>query len=179
MRNKEMIVKFQFFSIIFTMILGTLLHFTYGWSNNNVIVGTFSAVNESTWEHLKLLFFPMLISTIIGYFYIGRDSFNYLCSRTIGIIVAMSFVVIFFYTYTGIIGTNFAILDIGSFFVAVLLGEYVSSKILDSNFRCTKIASTIILAILLICFIVFTFITPKIALFQDPVTGGFGINNER
>ena len=179
MRNKEMIIKFQFFSIIFTIILGTLLHFTYEWSNNNVIVGTFSAVNESTWEHLKLLFFPMLITTIIGYFYIGRDTFNYLCSRLIGIMVAMLFVVVFFYTYTGIIGTNFAVLDIGSFFVAVLLGEYVSNKILNSNLMCTKLVSVIILSVILLCFIIFTFITPKIALFEDPITGGFGVSNER
>ena len=42
---------------IFAMILGSLLHFTYEWSNENSFVGSFSAINESTWEHLKLLFF--------------------------------------------------------------------------------------------------------------------------
>lgn len=57
----------------------------------------------------------MLITTILGYFIFSKDFKNYLCAKTQGILLAMSFIVIFFYTYTGIIGTNFAILDIGSF----------------------------------------------------------------
>ena len=69
MTKKSSILKFEIISAIFMLVVGTLLHFTFGWSNNNPLIGTFSAVNESTWEHLKLLFFPMLISTIIGYFY--------------------------------------------------------------------------------------------------------------
>ena len=56
---KVSIKNFQIFSTIFVMILGTLLHFTYEWSGGNLLVASFSAVNESTWEHLKLLFYPM------------------------------------------------------------------------------------------------------------------------
>ena len=59
MKNQSKIFKFEVFSIIFVFILGTLLHFAFEWSNQNALIGTFSAVNESTWEHLKLLFFPM------------------------------------------------------------------------------------------------------------------------
>lgn len=116
--SKNKLLKFQIFSVIFTWILGTLLHFTYEWSNENIIIAAFSAVNESTWEHLKLLFFPMFITTVIGYFYLRptEEYKNFLCAKKIGILSALSFVVVFFYTYTGIIGTNFAVLDIGSFF---------------------------------------------------------------
>lgn len=53
---------------IFTIFLGTLLHFTYQWSGKNNLVAIFSAVNESTFEHLKLLFTPMLIFSIFEYF---------------------------------------------------------------------------------------------------------------
>ena len=72
--KKNIILKFIIFSGIFVMILGTLLHFTYEWSGNNTFVAAFSAVNESTWEHLKLLFYPMFLTTIIGYFYLGKTS---------------------------------------------------------------------------------------------------------
>lgn len=176
MINKNFILKFQIFSIIFTWILGTLLHFTYEWSDNNLLLATFSAVNESTWEHLKLLFFPMLITTIIGSFYIEKNNIpNFLCAKTIGIITSISFIVIFFYTYTGILGTNFAILDIGSFFVAVVLGEYVSKKIMTSDFKCNKTISFVSLIILLLCFIIFTYFPPKIGLFKDPIINSYGV----
>ena len=113
--DKKSILIFQIISVIFTIILGTFLHFTYEWSNENLLVGLFSAINESTWEHLKLLFFPMLITTIIGGFYFGKTISNFLCAKTIGIIASILFTIIFFYTYTGIIGTNFAVLNILTF----------------------------------------------------------------
>lgn len=66
--NKTKIRRYQIFSVLFTFVLGTLFHFTYKWSGENQAVALFSSINESTWEHLKLLFFPMLLTTIIGYF---------------------------------------------------------------------------------------------------------------
>ena len=68
--DSKKLLKYQIFSAIFTIILGTLLHFTYEWSGNNAFVGAFSSINESTWEHLKLAFYPMLITSIIRLFFI-------------------------------------------------------------------------------------------------------------
>ena len=114
--SKTKIRNYQIFSIIFTFILGSLLHFTYDLSGRNTIVGLFSSVNESTWEHLKLIFFPMLIVLVIGFFCLKQKPNNYLCAKTFGILTAMIFTVIFFYTYTGVLGRNFAIIDISTFF---------------------------------------------------------------
>ena len=59
MKFKTNAIRFLFISI-----LGVLLHFTYEWSDDNRIVGLFSAVNESTWEHMKLLAVPWVLWTI-------------------------------------------------------------------------------------------------------------------
>ena len=160
--------NFQIFSIVFTFILGTLLHFTYKISGQNNIVAIFSSINESVWEHLKLLYFPMLLTTIIGCFYFKNSVPNFLCSKTIGILVAMAFTVIFFYTYTGIIGKNIAAVDISSFFIATILGELVSYMLIVNNFKCNKILAIIIFFIIFICFIVFTYLPPSLGLFRDP-----------
>lgn len=178
MLKKNSILIFEIISTIFIMILGIILHFTFKWSNNNVLVSTFSPVNESIWEHLKLLFFPMLATTIMGYFYKGKNIYNYLCAKVLGIVLAMFFTVIFFYTYTGIIGTNFAIVDIASFFIAVLLSQYVAYQKMQSTFFCNNQVTIIILLILYLCFLVFTFLPPHIALFKDPITEMFGIYEE-
>ena len=176
--EKKKIIRFLIFSVIFTWILGTILHFLYEWSGDNKIIASFSAVNESTWEHLKLVFFPMLITTIVGFLVIGKDNKKFWCAKTIGIILAMSFIIVFFYTYTGIIGTNFAILDIGSFFVAVILGEYVAYKIMTNDeykLKCNKRIAVIGLICILLCFIIFTYLPPHIGLFKDPISNGYGI----
>jgi len=175
MSHKKSILIFQIASAIFAMILGTLLHFTYEWSGENLFVASFSAVNESTWEHLKILFFPMLITTIIGCFYFGNNIPNFLCAKTIGIITALLFTTSFFYTYTGILGTNLAILNIVSFFIAIIIGEYAAYKIMRSYFSCNKKIAVISLIVLLLCFIIFTYFSPQIGLFKDPLTGEYGI----
>lgn len=157
------------------MILGVILHFTFDWSNSNVLVGTFSPINESIWEHLKLIFFPFLITTIIVYFFKGKNISNYLCSKVFGIVFAILFIVIFFYTYTGIIGTHFAFVDISSFFIAVILGQYVAYQKMQSKFYCNKIFAITTLLLLYLLFLIFTFLPPHINLFKDPITGMFGI----
>ena len=88
---------------------------------------------------------------------------------------ALAFVVVFFYTYTGIIGTNFAFLDIGSFFAGVFLGEYVTFKQIKKDEKCNKFIAISILTVLLFCFMFFTYNAPHIGLFVDPVSGGYGI----
>ena len=175
MNNTKKLLLFQIISTIFILILGTILHFTYNWSENNVFVGLFSAINESTWEHLKLIFFPMLITLIVGYF-IFKDIFsNYICSKILGILIAISFTVIFFYTYTGIIGTNYAFLNILSFIIAVILGEYVTYKLTLNRFTCNRYFYTIILILVTFTFLIFTFNPPKINLFKDPIYNSYGI----
>lgn len=167
--------NYQIASAIFVCIVGTLLHFTYKFFGENNFVALFSAVNESVWEHLKLLFFPMFFSTIIGYFYIQKNAPNFLCSKTLEIITSMLFIIIFFYTYTGIIGKSIVFIDIASFFIAVILAEYLAYKLMVSNFKCNNIIAIIILTIILICFVVFTYYTPRIEIFRDPVSNKYGI----
>lgn len=175
MKNKNNVKSFQIFSAIFVMILGTLLHFTFEWSNKNLFVGSFSAVNESAWEHLKLIFFPMLITIISGYFYISRSFPNFICSKTVGLIFSLLFTVIFFYTYTGILGYSIDIINILSFFIAVIIGEFISYKLIILSFLCNNKLSIITLIILSFLFVIFTFNPPKIGLFKDPISSNYGI----
>lgn len=51
--------------IFFVITAGSLAHFFYDWSGHASIVGYFTPVNESIWEHMKLLFFPMLLYAFV------------------------------------------------------------------------------------------------------------------
>ena len=175
MLKQKSILKIEIISTIFIIILGVLFHFTFEWSNGNVFVGTFTPVNESIWEHLKLLFFPMVITIIVGYFYEGKNIENYLCAKTFGIIISMIFTIIAYYTYSGVIGRNIDVVNIIIFIFAVIMGQYVSYKKIKSKFYCNNLVSIIILVIIYLYFLVFTFYPPQIGLFKDPVTGTFGI----
>ena len=170
------IKTWQIITVIVCLILGTLLHFTYEWSGRNILVGVFSATNESTWEHLKLVFYPIFFMAIIGYFIIGKKTKNYWFAQAVGILTAMAFITVLFYTYTGIIGTNFATVNIALFVISVILGEYVVYKILISKKQFNiETISFILLISLMLSFITYTFNPPKINYFKDPVSGTYGV----
>ena len=178
--KENKLLKIQIIVILFCLILGTLLHFTYEWSGENLFVGSFSAVNESVWEHLKLAFYPMLIAAIIEYFFVKNIANNYVEAKTIGIFTAISFIVVAFFTYSGIIGTSIIAIDILLFIISIILGEYVAYKLMkrnDESTVATTSLSIIILAFLLLCFVIFTYLPPEVNLFRDVTTGVYGIGN--
>ena len=57
---------------------GTLLHFLYDWTGQSVLAAPFSGVNESTWEHMKLLYVPLFLYALVqSYFF--REYKNFWC----------------------------------------------------------------------------------------------------
>lgn len=165
----------ELIGIVFTIIVGCLLHFAFEWSGNNQFVALFSAVNESTWEHLKLLFFPYLIYAILEYIYIGKEYPNFVTAKCIGVICGLVLIPILFYAYTYILGTNYFILDISIFIIAVIVSYIVSYNILlNTDFK-LNIICALILIFITIAFFIFTFNPPMCFIFLDPITNSYGI----
>lgn len=174
--NKK-IFKYEIIGFIFVAILGTLNHFLFEWLNESTIIALFCPVNESVFEHLKMLFFPFTIWTIAEYFILGKP-FNFFSSKIIGVISGLIFIVTFFYTYSGIIGKNTLFMDIISFLLGILLSYFISYIMLtnpkyESNY--TEIISIILFIIISLIFFVFTFYPPFIPLFKDMTTNTYGI----
>ncbi len=159
-----------FVGTIFVLILGTLAHFFYEWSNGNPLIGLFTPINESTWEHMKLVFFPMLLFTVIATPKL-KDIYPCITSSFLsGILIGTCLIPIFFYTYTGILGYNLLFFDICCFILAVI-AAFCSSYKLTLSCIMQKNTNVLLIAvgILLICFVAFTLFPPDIALFADPV----------
>ena len=162
---------------IFVSIIGTVNHFVFEWSNENVIVGIFTPINESSWEHLKLLFLPYLVFAIIQYFFFGKNK-SLAFSKAIGVIVGMTTILSIFYTYTGIIGKNIDAVNILSFFIGVSVAFLVDSKMQKSNTFDDLYYNVIgisLFVLLTIMFVLFTFAPPLIPLFKDPISDTYGI----
>ena len=155
--------------LIITMISGALLHFVYQWSGKNVIAGLFVPVSESTWEHMKMLFYPMFLLTMTEYFFLEDRIRGLLFANTVGLLAGLSAIPLIFYTYTALLGRNLLPLDILTFAVSVViawLGSYIIS--LSSIRPWPEILCVLILFLLLTAFIVFTYAPPDFFLFADP-----------
>lgn len=166
----------QLMGFAVTSLGGTILHFLYDWLGGAVWIAPFSGVNESTFEHMKLIFWPMFIFAIIqSFFFKEREDFWYIKLR--GITLGLILIPVFFYTYNGVIGESPDWLNIAIFFVSaafVYLYELWLLKNEKTQSRCQKLPLTALCAIALL-FVVFTFATPHLEIFRDPLTGTFGI----
>lgn len=154
-------------------ILGVINHYVYQLTGNNVIAGMFTPINESVWEHLKLLFFPYLIYIICEYIVYGSKIKGFLFSRIIGVIVGMIFIPTVFFIHTSIIGRSFVPVEILLFIISVLLSFYISfDRILKDkdNSPMRTLAAVILLAAISILFVGLTFFPPATALFRDMIT---------
>jgi hypothetical protein len=173
---KQKIGLWQLMGFAVTALGGTLLHFLYDWLGEAVWIAPFSGVNESTWEHMKLLFWTMFIFAVVQSFFF-RDRKDFWCVKLRGILSGLILIPVLFYTYNGVIGKSPDWLNIAIFFVSAAIAYIYEAKLfIENKISCKTqrwaISSIVIIGML---FIVFTFITPEIGVFKDPLTGSYGI----
>ncbi len=161
---------YEVFGCVFSLIAGTLFHFIYQWSGNSAIIALISPINESIWEHLKLLFFPTLFYAILEYFLLHGAYPNYIAAKLVSVIIGMSAIITLFYTYTGIIGHDIFLFDIAIFIFAVILTYLLSFRFMTRPPFLTMdwALSLGLLLLITLLFVAFTFAPPSLPLFQSP-----------
>ena len=173
---KREIWIWQLVGFAFTALVGTLLHFLYDWLGEAVWVAPFSGVNESTWEHMKLLFWPMLGFAIVqGLFFTEYPSFW--CIKLRGALLGLGLIPVLFYTYNGVIGKSPDWINITIFFVSAAISYLYEARRLKSGKPsvCRKGLAIFIFCVIAAAFVIFTFNTPELGIFKDPLTGRYGI----
>ena len=173
---KRQIGLWQLMGFAATSLLGTLLHFLYDLTGGALLVAPFSGVNESTWEHMKLLFWPMLFFAIVQSFFF-RDRGDFWCVKLRGILLGLMLIPVLFYTYNGVISRSPDWLNIAIFFVsAAIVYIHETNLFRSEKLRCASPRIAIaVLCVIAILFVVFTFAAPKLGIFKDPLTGTYGI----
>lgn len=159
---------------VFTLILGTLGHFVYEWSGNALWTAWLFPVNESVWEHLKLLILPEVVYFAAGAYFL-RGANNYISALFFCIAVSAGFVTGGFYLYTSLMGRAVLVLDVLLFCTAIILGYVTSYFLLTAEkFPLLTVISLMGLVVALVCFFTFTMSPPHTFLFRTP-DGRFGI----
>ncbi len=173
---KRDISLWQFFGFAVVSLLGTLLHFLYEWSGKSTLSALFSGVNESTWEHMKLLFFPLFAFALIESSFF-KDCKSFWCVKLYGTVLGLTLIPVLFYTYNGAFGRSPGWVNIAIFFVSAAVTFAFETRIFKKDgVQCLypKLSFTM-LCLIAISFVIFTFFTPKIPIFQDPITLTYGI----
>jgi hypothetical protein len=179
MKNK--LLLWEIGSFFFIGLVGASLHFTFELSNfSNMVVAFFSAVNESTWEHLKMVFWPGVVFALVQYTYVRDRVNNYLIAKTASLFVMPLIITLGWYAYTPFTQRSIYRIDLLLFYVAVLAGQIISYKLLTMPPLSKRVNNFAIgsLAVMLLAFSTFTFFPPEIFLFEHfdlKDTGLYGI----
>jgi hypothetical protein len=175
--SRKSVLKWEIAGFLFIVVIGSMLHFVFEWSGRLSWVALFAAVNESTWEHLKLAFFPAIIFASFECPFISNKVKNFSVAKILSFYVMPLLIIVLFYLYLIILRKDSLFWDIFIFVFSVGMGQIVSYKILVSKEFSKTIRSTfkVLLLFILIAFLFFTYLPPHNFLFKDPISGGYGI----
>ena len=173
---KKSIGLWQISGYAVTVLLGTLLHFLYDWLGGALWIAPFSGVNESTWEHMKLFFWPAFLFAVLQSFFF-RERKDFLMIKLRGILSGLILIPVLFYTYNGVIGKSPDWINISIFFIASAIAFIYEYRLLRADEKSDASSKIPLVSLLIIAatFVVFTFFTPTLEIFRDPIGNTYGI----
>ena len=171
--------KWIIISALILFAVGSILHFVYDIFFQCKVVGLFAPVNESVWEHSKLILWPVILWWTLYYYFKGRqngiDKNKWFTGALVALLTALIAMPMLFYFYTGAFGVELLWVDILILLLVLLLGQLLGVHIYR---HCEGINWKITIAvfvIIVLLFMIFTFYPIHIPIFKDAVTGGYGI----
>lgn len=166
-------------STLLLFIIGSVIHFLYDLSGKNIIVGLFTPVNESVWEHSKMVLLPTIFWWSIYYIKnhekMNIDKRRWFTGALVALIVASISIPLLYYFYSKAFGLNVLAIDIFILFLALLFGQSLGFHFYKHS-KGINLAITIFIIIgIILIFAVFTINPPHLPLFKDGPTGSYGI----
>lgn len=165
-----------FLGIILICLVGTLLHFTYELSHHNKFVAIFSAVNESTWEHIKICMTPTILWSIYEIIEYGFSG-TFIFAKSISLLTIIVVIPILFYSYTLFTKKSILFIDVICFYLTVICSQLVFKNIISID-NLSDGFVYIGAGLLILEMTTYFYLTLKPYnnfIFKDPITNKYGI----
>ena len=172
--------KWILIGIPLLFVIGALLHFAYDVLGESPIVGLFAPVNESIWEHAKMVVWPIILWWGLYYRFRGEaykiNPNKWFAGALTSLLVALIAMPMLYYFYTEAFGVEIVWVDVLILLLALLFGQllglhaYRYSKGIPVPWAFAAFGGIILL------FFLFPFFPPQIPWFQDGITGSYGID---
>ncbi|MGM0366500.1 MAG: DUF6512 family protein [Actinomycetota bacterium] len=175
--GKKHILAWEISGVLFIFLFGALFHFIYELSGDAGWAAVVGAVNESTWEHIKIGFWPALIFAAIEFFVFGRRIRAFLFAKAVSFLAIMGLIIVLFYGYKYILGQHYLFLDILVFFIAILVAQIVSYRlmVMQKYNLWIRVAGITLIILQIAAYSLFSYFPPHMELFRDPVFNGYGL----
>ncbi len=159
-------------------LLCFLFHFLYEWSPNSLF-SIFFPVNESIWEHMKLIYTSFVVYGIVDYILLNKNKIqfnNFLLQLFIIPIIAIILYLIIFIPIYNNFGENM-IISIGLLFLVIVVEQFLSYHLL--RYRKIKYQNIIGIIGIILIYIIFGYLTYRPLenyVFFDTIENKYGIN---
>ena len=154
-----------------------LLHYVYPLSKGAALSIVFGAVNESVWEHTKIFAAPYIGWALIQLCWLKVHFRQYVVAKVIGLYLMAGMIIGASYLLPVLTGKNIFWVDIAASLIAVITSQAASYRMetADNHLSEYFLPALMLLTLYYLMFFSFTIFPPKMDLFRDPISGGFGI----
>lgn len=160
-------------------IVGSMVHSLYDISGKNVVVALFSPANESVWEHLKMVVWPIILWWSVYYIVMGNkyniDANRWFTSALISLVTSLILIPLLHYFYISALGVESVVVDIIILFIALAIGQLLALHYYNNGKGINYIVVLLIMILIIGVFMYFTFNPPRLPIFMDSETGKYGI----
>ena len=165
------------YGTVFIILIGSLNHFLYNWLNKSKLAAFFFAVNESTWEHIKLALGPSFLWIIVEYHHYYNYQ-NYFIAKFIALLSIIIVMPFLYYTIKILLKKSNIFIHISEFILTVVISQYIFNCILTKGYSNIYVSHIGIIGVILIfiMYMTLTYYPAKCILFKDPLTGKYGID---
>lgn len=157
--------------------IASFLHFFYDLSGGSVLGALLGSVNESIWEHLKIFSIGYMLWAVTELLWAKPPLKAFVWAKAVGLYSLCLSIACFFYIYTTLLGTSSVVLNLTSSLAFSFLAHLISYKLTlsERNKGQFFLTGTMMLFLIFIMILSFTYFPPEAKLFLDPVTQTYGI----
>lgn len=149
-------------------VLGTALHFLYDWVPN-ALTALVAPVNESVWEHLKLLFYPTLLAGLA----LSRraaDLQRHWGAVLLAALAEPPVLLALYYPLSAGFGLTSVALDIFLYYLTMAFGCALSFRLRNSALAQRAVGpATMLAGLYAVCLLLFTFVAPNAPIFLEKI----------
>lgn len=160
-------------------LIGSFMHFLYDLSWQNPLAGLIAPVNESVWEHTKMVLLPVILWWAVYYIINGRrydiDKNKWFTGALVSLVTSIMAIPLLYYFYTGAFGVEILAVDISILLLAILFGQLLGLHFYKFSKGIDAYLSIAIMIVIIFIFIAFTIYPPHLPIFRDSMTGKYGI----
>lgn len=172
--------KIKIINVFIFFALSFLWHFLYDWFPS-FITSVFFPVNESIWEHMKIIFGVIIFGSCISAFLMNKFKVkynNFYVEIITKAIIGVIFYLLIFIPLYKLLGENMFI-SITLMVITYMLVEFIGYKILSLEDLNIKILPVILIVLSYILFALLTYYPRHNFLFFDETNLSYGISTKK